>query len=298
MQKIGKGEDNMAVTPVGGEIKAQVINDNLSYLDSEKRNVSDDIELSDLGQSTREAMTGGSVPYVGPLSVESISIKQEAVTESKTTFFELNKNLFDFESLDILPGKGFSGATGTIVDNAPTDISGWIDISVGQKIIMSINGSPMPGPAFYKIAFYKNKGAWLSTHNYVLGGINAPSNAYLMHVQYKNSEKTFLQIELNSITPYKSYKSPVLKNDKIALKSISPLQTNFFQTGNLFNADSADIQKNKGVSGTTNTIVDSSLHNISHTIDFFDGDKILLSTNGIEVPANGHYKVVLYKNSH
>ena len=34
MQKISKGEDNMAIKPVSGEIRAQVINDNLSYLES------------------------------------------------------------------------------------------------------------------------------------------------------------------------------------------------------------------------------------------------------------------------
>lgn len=296
MQKISKGEDNMAIKPVSGEIKAQPLNDNFSFLDSEKRNVSDEIELSDLGQSVKEAMTGGSVPYVGPSSVESISIKKEAVTESKTTFFELSNNLFDIYSPEIILDKGFSGTTGTIVDNPTTDVSGWIDISTGQKIMLSVNGSPVSNPASYKIAFYKNQGEWLSTYNYVLGGINVPSNAYLMRVQYKNSEKVFLQVELNSITPYKAYKSPVLKNDKIAIASISPLQTTFFTQGNLFDVDSPEIILNKGFSSTTGTIVDSSLHNISHLIDIPGGDKILLSANGVEVPANGYYKVALYKD--
>lgn len=40
MQKISKGEDNMAIKPVSGEIKAQVLNDNFSALDSQLTNLS------------------------------------------------------------------------------------------------------------------------------------------------------------------------------------------------------------------------------------------------------------------
>ena len=40
MPKIRKGEDNMAIKPVSGEIKAQVLNDNFSALDSQLTNLS------------------------------------------------------------------------------------------------------------------------------------------------------------------------------------------------------------------------------------------------------------------
>ena len=260
------------------------------------KNGNEQVTMSMLDQGVKESMTGGSVAVVGSGSVNTSNILKSAVTESKTTFFEIGKNLFDMSSSEIILKSGFSGSTGNIVINDTTDLSAWIEVLSSQKILLSIDGSPVPNPAFYKIAFYKNKNEWLSTHNYVLSGITVPPDAYLMRVQYKNSEKVFLQIELDSITPYEAYKSPVLKKDKIAIASISPLQTVFFMQGNLFDADSPEIILNKGFSGTTGTIVDSSLHNISHLIDVPSGDKILLSANGVEVPANGYYKVALYKD--
>ncbi|MGX7195436.1 metallophosphoesterase family protein [Enterococcus olivae] len=54
----------MPIKPVSGEIQSQVINDNLSYLDSKK------IEISQAGESLKEAMTGGAIPYVGGQTVD------------------------------------------------------------------------------------------------------------------------------------------------------------------------------------------------------------------------------------
>lgn len=54
----------MPIKPVSGKIQSQDINDNLSYLDSKK------IEIGQAGESLKEAMTGGAVPYVGGQTVD------------------------------------------------------------------------------------------------------------------------------------------------------------------------------------------------------------------------------------
>ncbi|UUG68604.1 zinc carboxypeptidase [Halomonas phage YPHTV-1] len=85
----------MPIKPVSGKIKSQEINDNLSYLDSSKRDNKKLIDFPDLAQEVKEGMTGGSVPVVGKDSVDTINMRDGAATPEKTTFMVPSRNLFN-----------------------------------------------------------------------------------------------------------------------------------------------------------------------------------------------------------
>ena len=75
----------MPINPVSGKIQSQGINDNLSYLDSIKRDKTVEIEMNELSQEIKEGMTGGAVPVVGVDAVDTENIKDNATITSKRT---------------------------------------------------------------------------------------------------------------------------------------------------------------------------------------------------------------------
>lgn len=91
----------MPIIPVSGKIEAEVINKNLSILDSKT------MTMADLGQDVKEAMTGGSVPVVGKGSVNGYdNIKNGTVPLSNFTE-EIQNRIANFEKQELEVKNGF-----------------------------------------------------------------------------------------------------------------------------------------------------------------------------------------------
>lgn len=86
----------MTLKAISGKIESQELNDNFSYLESEKRDKSTEITMSDLSQNVKENMTGGSVAVVGVNAVGNINLKERAVAPDNTTFVKVDeRNLYN-----------------------------------------------------------------------------------------------------------------------------------------------------------------------------------------------------------
>lgn len=234
---------------------------------------------------------------------QAIELTDGAVSPNKTTFFDFGKNLFNPNDPGILTGKGFSMATGTIIDAASYNISGYMGAKAAEKIMISKDGAEVTNPTYYKIASYTDIDVWISTQTYATGGLTLPTNTGKFRVQYDKLNLK-MQIEKSqAVTSYEAYKAPAIQEDfipVIGMDKISGLivdtknATFFEKSNNLFNSEDADIVLLKGFSGTTGTIVDATPYNISGYMDGVATEKILISSDGIEVSNPSFFKVASY----
>lgn len=79
-------------------------------------------------------------------------------------------NLFDSNSSDYLVGKGYSGTTGTIVSATNNYITNYIELKIGERLDLKINGISVFDPACLnyatnKMAVYDANKTWVNTNN-------------------------------------------------------------------------------------------------------------------------------------
>ncbi|CRH18740.1 GDSL-like protein (modular protein) [Carnobacterium maltaromaticum] len=130
----------MAFQPVSGKIEAQPINDNFSWVDSVKRDKTTLLTMNDMGQDVKTSMTGGSVAVVGVDAVDTINIRNGAVSNSKVPnstigeehLFSDFTNIFDkFRSRN---GYSSSLANGGAFPSAAWSVSEFIEVTPGDVI--------------------------------------------------------------------------------------------------------------------------------------------------------------------
>lgn len=122
----------MSIRPVSGKIEAQVINDNLSFLDSKE------VNMSSLGQDVREALVGGptNIPVVGVDAVGTTNVRVKAITPSRTNFLDAGKNKFDESEISV--GIYVDPSTGMELANANLNTSAYIPMNSMEDWVVSI----------------------------------------------------------------------------------------------------------------------------------------------------------------
>ena len=119
------------------------------------------VTLSDLTQDVKLAMTGGSVAVVGENAVGTENIKSVAVTPSKTTFFEISKNLFNPES--VIRNKTFDTSGNVIDDSIFWVNSDFIPVNQGETIRLT--------SGVYRIATYNEDKSFISRSGTDVNGV-------------------------------------------------------------------------------------------------------------------------------
>ncbi|MFS0991487.1 sialate O-acetylesterase [Enterococcus casseliflavus] len=260
----------MPIQPVSGEIKAQPLNENFSFLDSKVDQVSGGpketfTSVSNLqskypsGSNSAMLVTdaNGSNGYLytwngtswikGPLyqpqgiangAITTKKLSKESVTEEKTVFFEKSKNLFDKDSIGIRENKGYSGTTSTVVDTANYNISDRISSNGSEKVVISVNGSEVSSTSNYKVISFSDD-VWVSTVIYNTGGISLESGVNSFEIQYNNTA-TNIQVEFDTLTAYEPFKVALkdtytkhiqVIEDMLQDNVVSPQKTSFFEVG-------------------------------------------------------------------
>lgn len=327
----------MPIQPVSGDIKAQPLNNNFSYLDSKVDQVSGGPKetftsvtalqakypngnnsamlVTDSNGANGYLYTWNSSSWVkGTLyqaqgipegSVTASKITDESINEEKTTFYDYSRNLFNVNSDNILKNKGYSALTSNIVDSPVHNISDAM-FAVNEKILISSNGTEVSGTESYKVISYKDE-AWIETILYVQGGVYLHQDANLFKVQYVNTAKN-IQVQRDKVTPYEEYKPLTLKEkytngirineDMLVNNSVSPSKTNFFDVGkNLFDPDSPYIQKNKAFTEETNNLITTDEYNLSAKM-YAQPSSILYITVNNGIPTDGQgFKIIEYDSN-
>ncbi|WP_413524212.1 SGNH/GDSL hydrolase family protein [Carnobacterium divergens] len=130
----------MVFQPVSGKIEAQPINDNFSWVDSVKRDKTTLLTMNDMGQDVKTSMTGGSVAVVGVDAVDTINIRNGAVSNSKVPnstigeehLFSDFTNIFDrFRSRS---GYSSSLVNGGMFPSTSWSVSEFIEVNPGDVI--------------------------------------------------------------------------------------------------------------------------------------------------------------------
>lgn len=235
-------------------------------------------------------------------SVTTQKLAYGSVTENETVFFEIGNNLFNKDDKSIQKKKGFYLTTSQIIDSESHSLSATIPGNDYNKIYVSANNKEVS--AGYKIASYR-KGSWISTINYEEGGVYLSPNSDSFIVQYRNEDSN-IQVEINALTSYKEYKvflkdvykkGVVVSTDMIVDKGVVPEKTSFFDVGtgkNLFDLNAQDLQYNKGYSGETSTIVETSTYNLSGKMRGNPNDVIYVTVNNALPSSNNDLKFIEY----
>ena len=148
-------------------------------------------------------------PYIKP---EAITIPP--ITPSHTTFFTEGRNLFNVDDPEILINKGYKLDTSNIVDSTIYNISGKLNITGGENVLISSDGVEVSNPNMYKVISYSVNDTWLSTQLYKLGGVLVtPSTAYVK-IQYDNTAVK-LQVEIGEVTEYMPFSYLKISNEYI-----------------------------------------------------------------------------------
>lgn len=242
----------MSLKPVSGRIESQELNDNFSYLESEKIGINDEVEMEQLSQEVKEAMTGGSVPVVGKKSVGSINIKNKAVTPKNTTFAK-NRNLFDG---DYVKGEGLSGPNDGIIYSTSYDkvISAVMKVEPNKKYtayksndtdrfgIALFNKKPKHGDVPSNVINFllrteNNPNTFItgSKDEYVVITVSSQEQStYPNHLQLNLGDyvEDTTKVEINLLD--KSIKKRHIDFDS---KKINPQDTNFVEYKNLFDGN-------------------------------------------------------------
>lgn len=129
--KIEDEEGNLSENvPIGADAENidfdenQNIKQKINSVESSMRKKDTKIEMSDLSQEIKEAMTGGAVPVVGDNSVTNSSIQDFEISPNKTNFVDcINNNLLDITKInDYYYNPSGSTSTGNYVSSDFIDI--------------------------------------------------------------------------------------------------------------------------------------------------------------------------------
>ncbi|MGF1998431.1 SGNH/GDSL hydrolase family protein [Enterococcus casseliflavus] len=243
----------MPIQPVSGEIKAQPLNDNFSYLESEKADAS---LVASLGTGL-----GGAVDSLAQLKAQypsgaegfwitrddghfyiwksnswsDMGVFQEAqlgiesVDLEQTNFSKIaSKNLFNKATAMI----GALNSTGAVVSNANFITSNYIIVKPGQSIKTSAN---MQSYAFYNA----DKGFISGDTSAGTNTTTVPANcSYIRVTFYYTNMATFMLATGELPTEYEAFKREIkeeaigsVPGEKITEKSISKNQTTFILSG-------------------------------------------------------------------
>lgn len=104
----------------------------LEQIDNKKLNKTDVLSMANMGQDVKEAMTGGSVAVVGEYAVDTINVKNNAITFSKKTPLGDIGYIFSFKGKE--PNFDTTNKTLTIQSNSP--------IIHGLNVYNSLNPNP------------------------------------------------------------------------------------------------------------------------------------------------------------
>ncbi len=225
----------MSIKPVSGKIQSQELNDNFSYLDSNKRGKDELVGMSGLTQEVKENMTGGSVAVVGNKSVGTNSIKSGSVTEEETTFIEVSSNIFNKN--DVIPRKTIND-NGDLIDSTALCVSHNIPVVPGETLTWNGNNNQ------YIRAFYDEGGNFISVHKQVVTSFIAPENAYILKVVVFIGNLDLIQINRgNTLLSYEPFKR-LLDDKLIADKSITSNKTTDLGTLGVINLSSPFVAPN------------------------------------------------------
>lgn len=274
MKKISKGEDNMAIKPVSGEIKAQVLNDNFSALDSNLTNLSigpfDTYTSLSALQSTypngrngfavvleADGETGYMYTWTGTTwkkgglaqsmgiadkTVGFNEIKDDGVNYNNADFISVSKNKMDLSKLQV---DGFHNyTTGVWSPNTGFDTSGKIPCRPGQVWTSK----------FTRWVCHFDKDANFATGGFATGSADIlktftiPPGVYAFEVTCQKHNTAKQQIEQSSIlSDYNEFELKI-DNLKIEIDSVNDIKNDsltidkmeFIETGkNLFNPNVA-----------------------------------------------------------
>lgn len=127
---IESGSSDMEVVQArGGRPTLNTRLENIEEDVIEKRDKNVEIDMKDLSQNVKEAMTGGSVAVVGKDSVGKINVKDKAISHEKTDFIITGKNLFDGAYLNDLTYFANSQTINTPSSTSPSSLITPLDSS-------------------------------------------------------------------------------------------------------------------------------------------------------------------------
>ena len=270
MQKISKGEDNMAIKPVSGEIKAQVLNDNFSALDSNLTNLSigpfdtyTSLSILQLAYPNgrngfavvleADGKTGYMYTWTGTMwkkgglaqsmgiadkSVGFNEIKDNGVNYNNADFISVSKNKMDLSKIQVDGYHNYT--TGVWSPSTGFDTSGKIPCRPGQVWTSK----------FTRWVCLFNKDANFVTGGFATGSADIlktftiPPGVYFFEVTCQKHNTAKQQIEQSSIlSDYNEFELKI-DNLKIEIDSVNDIKNDsltidkmeFIETGkNLFN---------------------------------------------------------------
>ena len=179
-------------------------------------------------------------------------------------------NYLDENDPDYLKGKGYSSTTSTIIDSSGCNISGYIYLPIGWKIIINYL---LPQSAYaIKYAVYNENKVWVST-NIVSTGVVGEDNS----VEYTATKSCYVRVQYWDVnTPVSINIQGLYRIKKEAVDDAFVLNDffNWYLSNNyvnFFDKNDPDFLKDHGYSYTTGTIVEVSGVNISGYIPFSNG---------------------------
>jgi hypothetical protein len=295
----------MPIKPVTGKIEAQAINDNLSYLESEKRDRSVKISQLDVTEEFLQQMAGNTPINAVPAN-NSLTLKQ--TTYSKV----VSKNLFDKSAAQ---NGRIDGATGTYVNDVNYYSSEYIPVIGGQILKFSSNVS--------RYAVYNENREYISGENLTtpITQYTVPPGAFFIRVTfYYTNLENFMLVVNDLPASYEPYRR-VIEGEYINLgdNTVNYVKTDFMTLGkNLFNVE--DATTDQYVNYTTGKLSPNTSYlasdyievepsqnysiNRHHSSAFYDKNKVFISGNNtvsttgitLTVPANAKYiRFTVYK---
>lgn len=306
MQKISKGEDNMAIKPVSGEIKSQDINDNLSYLESKTNNIS---KGAPAGTYTTVALltaaypsgntniyvvtsTGnwhywsGSVWAIGGKYQEA-GIALEQIDTVNLGGLVRGKNIFNKDSA--LIGYHINRTTGELISNTTSYASDYILVETGTSYTWSSNDTYI-----INIAYFTDLGVFSSGDQITADEVNktrqVPQNARLMRFSLNINQLESTQVEKGiAATNYEAFYqyNPNLKRQNEGLITESSQLTNQVVTtdklGDLLTGKNRfnpfKVIKGYYLNSQAGILVENPEYFTSDYINFEVGQSIVISPN-------------------